>query len=262
MRCIKDAAIILAGGAIIWSSPASAIEAVGQIVGTFSDPIYAGTVANGGGYYDNTATAPSTTTATTNYLQWGTDTVPAFGTNYSSLTFSGATVPLGDQTTPTALGTITFSNGTSLLTSLIFGATLTFSLNGKTLGSDQVIITTTENSYSGLGLSLSQLRTDADYINICGSGSNICGTGISAYENTEGTTSYSTALTVSLLGTYNYDPSIQLTGASYVSGGGVVDQRIAGGVPEPSTWAMLLLGFAGVGFIAYRRRSRPALMAA
>jgi hypothetical protein len=33
-------------------------------------------------------------------------------------------------------------------------------------------------------------------------------------------------------------------------------------VPEPSTWAMMLLGFAGVGFMAYRRKSRPALMAA
>jgi hypothetical protein len=29
-------------------------------------------------------------------------------------------------------------------------------------------------------------------------------------------------------------------------------------VPEPSTWAMLLLGFVGVGFMAYRRRSKPA----
>jgi hypothetical protein len=26
-------------------------------------------------------------------------------------------------------------------------------------------------------------------------------------------------------------------------------------VPEPSTWAMMLLGFAGVGFMAYRRRA-------
>jgi hypothetical protein len=26
-------------------------------------------------------------------------------------------------------------------------------------------------------------------------------------------------------------------------------------VPEPSTWAMLLLGFAGIGFMAYRRNS-------
>jgi PEP-CTERM motif len=33
-------------------------------------------------------------------------------------------------------------------------------------------------------------------------------------------------------------------------------------VPEPSTWAMMLLGFAGVGFMAYRRKSNPALMAA
>jgi hypothetical protein len=33
-------------------------------------------------------------------------------------------------------------------------------------------------------------------------------------------------------------------------------------VPEPSTWAMMILGFAGIGFMAYRRKSNPALMAA
>jgi hypothetical protein len=33
-------------------------------------------------------------------------------------------------------------------------------------------------------------------------------------------------------------------------------------VPEPSTWAMLLLGFAGIGFMTYRRKSKPAFMAA
>jgi len=32
-------------------------------------------------------------------------------------------------------------------------------------------------------------------------------------------------------------------------------------VPEPSTWAMLMLGFAGVGFMAYRRKSVAALVA-
>lgn len=30
-------------------------------------------------------------------------------------------------------------------------------------------------------------------------------------------------------------------------------------VPEPSTWAMMILGFAGVGFMAYRRKGKPAL---
>jgi hypothetical protein len=29
-------------------------------------------------------------------------------------------------------------------------------------------------------------------------------------------------------------------------------------VPEPATWAMMLLGFAGVGFVAYRRKATPA----
>jgi hypothetical protein len=33
-------------------------------------------------------------------------------------------------------------------------------------------------------------------------------------------------------------------------------------VPEPSTWAMMILGFCGVGFIAYRRKNKMALRAA
>jgi PEP-CTERM motif len=37
---------------------------------------------------------------------------------------------------------------------------------------------------------------------------------------------------------------------------------IAEAVPEPSTWAMMLLGFAGLGFMAYRRKAKPALMVA
>ena len=35
-----------------------------------------------------------------------------------------------------------------------------------------------------------------------------------------------------------------------------------GAVPEPSTWAMMILGFAGVGFMAYRRRNRAMLRVA
>jgi hypothetical protein len=37
---------------------------------------------------------------------------------------------------------------------------------------------------------------------------------------------------------------------------------VTSGVPEPSTWAMMILGFAGVGFMAYRRKSKQELMAA
>jgi hypothetical protein len=44
------------------------------------------------------------------------------------------------------------------------------------------------------------------------------------------------------------DADLAKYGASYVA------EHIAA-VPEASTWAMLLLGFAGVGFVAYRRRN-------
>ena len=35
--------------------------------------------------------------------------------------------------------------------------------------------------------------------------------------------------------------------------------HLTGAVPEPSTWAMLILGFFGVGFMAYRRRNSVSL---
>jgi hypothetical protein len=37
--------------------------------------------------------------------------------------------------------------------------------------------------------------------------------------------------------------------------------NVTAAVPEPSTWAMMIPGFAGVGFMAYRRKAKPALMA-
>jgi PEP-CTERM motif len=54
-------------------------------------------------------------------------------------------------------------------------------------------------------------------------------------------------------------------GAGWYNNSGSLSVTINGftsGVPEPSTWAMMLLGFAGIGFMAYRRKSKPALMAA
>lgn len=54
----------------------------------------------------------------------------------------------------------------------------------------------------------------------------------------------------------------------YAPGAGVTSQYfdnvsldVVTPVPEPSTWAMLILGFAGVGFMAYRRRNSATLAA-
>jgi hypothetical protein len=49
------------------------------------------------------------------------------------------------------------------------------------------------------------------------------------------------------------DPAFLSTLVIDVTTGGV------SAVPEPSTWAMMILGFCGMGFMAFRRQSRPAL---
>jgi hypothetical protein len=52
-------------------------------------------------------------------------------------------------------------------------------------------------------------------------------------------------------GTYNNTGS----GSASLS---VSDPSLTAAVPEPSTWAMMILGFAGVGLLAYRRRNQSS----
>jgi hypothetical protein len=78
------------------------------------------------------------------------------------------------------------------------------------------------------------------------------------------------------LGTFQVNVST-LTGTTINGGGGNINTALALAdtpevtitynyspvtpVPEPSTWAMMILGFMGVGFMAYRRKLKPALNA-
>lgn len=43
---------------------------------------------------------------------------------------------------------------------------------------------------------------------------------------------------------------------------GAYQMAVTGAVPEPSTWAMMIIGFAGVGFAAYRRKRKVASLVA
>jgi hypothetical protein len=50
--------------------------------------------------------------------------------------------------------------------------------------------------------------------------------------------------------------------SAYVSDHGLTNVNYAfvvTAVPEPSTWAMMILGFAGIGFMAYRRSRKTTL---
>lgn len=61
-----------------------------------------------------------------------------------------------------------------------------------------------------------------------------------------------------------YDPNAFVTELTFTGAGqftGEMDPLTAA-VPEPSTWAMMLFGFLGVGFLAYRRRNQAAAFAA
>jgi hypothetical protein len=56
-----------------------------------------------------------------------------------------------------------------------------------------------------------------------------------------------------------FSVTLDLTGVPGIPGGDLsVEEfvQVGSGVPEPSTWAMMVLGFAGVGFVAYRRRNK------
>ena len=60
----------------------------------------------------------------------------------------------------------------------------------------------------------------------------------------------------------DFGPNIDLTfGYTLITdgpGGFGFDLAIGGAVPEPSTWAMMLLGFAGLGFAGHRSTRRAA----
>jgi hypothetical protein len=53
-----------------------------------------------------------------------------------------------------------------------------------------------------------------------------------------------------------------IAGVSCATGGVAANHITISGVPEPSTWAMMVLGFAGIGLMMYRRKNKSALSAA
>lgn len=132
--------------------------------------------------------------------------------------------------------------------------------------------TTTGNTSPGFGLpaddatltpSSTPIIAGAPTWSVLGSSSGLCysaGCGYTGWIESD--------YTIAAAGTYEltfgvtnfidqaYDSGLAFDG---VTVGGV---PVTGSVPEPSTWAMMILGFAGLGFTAYRRKSKPALMAA
>ena len=242
----------------------------GTIVGVFSNPVVIGNLLNDPTvgvttYQDDTGTAvycfyagpcSGTGGSSGSVLSWGTSpvggTVP-LNQSFSQLTFTGATVPQipGGRY---SVGTITYINGTSENGSEIFGATLSFYLNstsGEFLGSDNVIISATVNQNSGTGLTIDQLQTDADYINICGPASDICASSLEAFEDSEGGVGVSADLTGTIDGLVLNQITLS-PGQDPNTSGSIGNLPALGQVPEPSSWA-LMATVAALGAALARR---------
>jgi len=241
-----------------------------QIIATFSNPVLAGTIANdpvsgSSTYLDNTSTAVyninndigSPGSASSN-MNWGTysEANPTGFLPESLLVFVGSTIP-ASPSTPFNIGSLTFLNGTSDLSTLIFGATINFYAGSVSapdyLGSDTIVITTTNNIF-GVPGGLS--NGDDDYVNICGTFSSICGTSIEAVESSEG----GTGVVVNLSGTLVGDPTLDLSSVALAGGQNSMtngflgsDAPIGAQTPEPSTiWMMS----AGLGLCVMLARQR------
>jgi hypothetical protein len=154
----------------------------------------------------------------------------------STLTFNGNRIPTDGTKGSTAfeLGTIAYTNGTSLNGSQIYGATLDLyandpSLGLVSLGSEFVALTATVNED---GASDGQ---NADFANFAGTS-----TSFNVFEGATATG----ALWGTIVGDPQFVPSfvtIDNTGAGFLGA------DTAPGLPEPGVWSMMLLGVAAVG---------------
>jgi hypothetical protein len=238
---MKKLIAIVAAVAALGSVPAIAADVVGSASAVFSNPTPSGTVFTGNN---------------TNNFHYGDNT--GTGTPQNQLTFTGATFSSAFET-PFLVGSLFYFNGTTGVGTNPTAVDLVLSTNFSTPSLPTVV--------SSFGLSLivtpntSDPDASADFVVLP-----------SIFSPT-----------VFNIGGTNY--TVKLTGFGNVVGDGFLESSgtqlhvreglsatadlfaevttdISGGVPEPSTWAMMILGFAGVGVMAYRRKNKAALLAA
>ncbi len=240
------------------------------VLGEFSDPVLQGNIldpiAPHVSYYDNSSSAvylianstDGTVTGTPpgqrqgSGLRWGDN--PGFDGGFSYIQFFGKPVP-SDPTVPFDLGTLIFGNGTSVLQSLIFGATITFYIGPDEpnsimpgsggIDSSTISIGTTDN----LAVPGSEYH-DADFLTLSG----IANKSLNAFEGS--------IVSAELYGYILGDPVLTLTDIVLdpnQSANGFIGNGQVIAIPEPSS--VLLLGTGILGILGYAWRTAQGHLA-
>ncbi|WP_187399381.1 PEPxxWA-CTERM sorting domain-containing protein [Bradyrhizobium paxllaeri] len=167
---------------------------------------------------------------------------------------------------------VSSNNGLTLTTTTNAGTSVTFTGLEALVGSGgQATITGTDNSIAYLSWTLTDttLGYNDGVFKVTASNGSGGATGVTITAIDQFGTAFTEFLAISGSGFFNVHAlDDQLIRTITVAANGQLDDirqvrlgdvEAIAAVPEPSTWAMLILGFAGVGFMAYRRKSQAAL---
>lgn len=199
---------------------------------------------NGGGTFSSGTNADSSnpvinTTPSASFTYTGTLDWQVTGTQ-ASPNLAGAFVTFSGGSVSNYTGTIAEAN--FLSTNPATGVSLS-SIGDSGTGSTSFFQITGSGSFSG--------------------GSIIHDDGASVYLDGNPTAVVSQPVETSAeLGTFVTTPGPHTFTIDYVEGNGAPSQLtfMTTAIPEPSTWAMMILGFMGLGFMAYRRKENGAAL--